>query len=337
MKVDYFMTTSRLANSGGAARQAEVDGYDAVWTAETGNDPFLPHVLAAVETERITLGTSIAVAFARNPMTLAQMGWDLNQLAGGRFVLGLGSQIKPHITKRYSMPWSDPAARMREMILAVQAIWNTWATGEALDFRGEHYTHTIMTPMFSPKHGEHGAPKVFLAGVGPLMTRTAGEVADGFFAHAFTTPDFVRDVTLPKLAEGRELGGRTDPVEVTLPALIATGDGDEAMEASIRATRERIAFYGSTPAYRPVLDHHGWGDLQPQLNSMSKQGQWAEMGDLIDDDILNGFAVVAPPGEVAAALDERYGDLVQRINFYTAAPADPDVLSSILGDVKALS
>jgi probable F420-dependent oxidoreductase len=334
MLVDTILG-NRLSRAADMARRAEEQGYDAVWSAETGNDPFLPLALAATATSHTALGTSIAVAFGRNPMTLAQMGWDLNQLSGGRFLLGLGSQIKPHIVKRYSMPWSDPAARMREMILAMQAIWRTWADGEPLDFRGEYYTHTLMTPMFTPPDRDHGAPKVFLAGVGPLMTRTAGETADGFFAHPFTTAEFLREVTVPKLAEGRALAGRTDPVTIALPSFVVTGKDDEETAAVRQAVKERVAFYGSTPAYRTVLEHHGWGELQPQLNAMSKQGQWKEMADLISDDILDAFAVVAPPDQVAERLVARFGNNVDRLTLDTSNKADPEVINSIVADLKA--
>lgn len=328
---------SRLAKAPEVAAAAEAAGYDAIWTAEVGNDPFLPLALAATSTEKITLGTSIAVAFARSPMTMAQMAWDLNELSGGRFVLGLGSQIKPHITKRYSMPWSKPAARMKELIEAMQAIWHTWETGDKLDFRGEFYTHTIMTPMFTPRHRDHGAPKVFLAGVGPLMTQVAGEVADGFLAHGFTTAEFMRDVTLPKLAEGRAKSGRTDEIEVALPGFVVTGSTEEEMAANAKATKERIAFYGSTPAYKPVLDHHGWGDLQPELNAMSKRGEWQEMGTLIDDDVLNAFAVVAEPEHLGKKMAERYTGLVDRVSFYTPSSVDADLVSGAIAELHAAS
>ncbi len=326
---------SRLDRAAEAARSGEEAGYDAVWTAEVGNDPFLPLALAAAATERVTLGTSIAVAFARSPMTMAQIAWDLNQLSNGRFVLGLGSQIKPHITKRYSMPWSDPAARMKELIEAMHAIWHTWSTGDKLDFRGDYYTHTIMTPMFTPRQREAGAPKVFLAGVGPLMTRVAGEVADGFLAHGFTTAEFLRDVTLPKLAEGRERSGRDDKIEVALPGFVVTGATEEEMAANAKLTKERIAFYGSTPAYKPVLDHHGWGDLQPELNAMSKRGEWEAMGTIIDDDVLDGFAVVAEPDQLGTKLVERYGGLVDRLSFYVPAALPAETVTSTLAQIKA--
>jgi probable F420-dependent oxidoreductase len=314
-----------------AARRIERLGYDGGWSAETSHDPFLPLAVAAEVTERLTLGTSIAVAFARNPMTLAVVARDLQVLSKGRFVLGLGSQIKPHITKRYSMPWSHPAPRMRELISAIRAIWSTWDTGAPLAFRGDFYTHTLMTPMFEPGPNPHGDPKVLLAAVGGLMTEVAGEVGDGLLVHAFTTERYLREVTLPALERGAARAGksRTD-LTVSYPGFIVTGRTDEEMAAASVRTREQIAFYASTPAYRPVLELHGWGELQTELNVMSKRGEWQRMGQLIDDEVLDAFAVVAPPEEVAAAVTKRFGTLVDRFGFYTPYAIDEDQLEAML-------
>ncbi len=327
--------SSNLAKAADNAKAAEDGGYDAVWTAETSHDPFFPLTLAAPATESITLGTSIAVAFARNPMLLANIGHDLNALSEGRFVLGLGSQIKPHITKRFSMEWSKPAARMREMVQACHAIWDCWQDGTKLDFRGDFYQHTLMTPFFNPGPNPHGKPRVYVAGVGPLMTRVAGEVCDGFFCHPFTTSEFLRDVTIPNLQAGREISGRSaDDFEVCLPAFVVTGSTEESMEANKLAVRKQISFYGSTPSYRPVLEHHGWGELQGELNALSKQGEWDTMAGLIDDDVLDAFAVVAEPGDVAAGLTSRYGDTVQRLSFNTMGSDDGGVLDQVRAELK---
>src|SRR5688500_11757154 len=205
-----------LSGAGAAAKELEDQGYDGIWTAETAHDPFFPLLLAAQETERVELGTGIAVAFARNPMNLAQIGWDLQAASQGRFILGLGSQIKPHITKRFSMPWSSPAARMREMILAIRAIWASWNDGTKLDFQGDFYTHTLMTPFFNPGPNPHGNAKIALAGVGEKMTEAAGEVADGFLCHGFTTERYLREITLPALERGAARAGRpVDQIEVS--------------------------------------------------------------------------------------------------------------------------
>ncbi|MCY3806010.1 MAG: TIGR03617 family F420-dependent LLM class oxidoreductase [bacterium] len=300
------------------ARQLEEGGYDGGWTSETNHDPFLPLVAAAQHTEHLELGTNIAVAFARNPMTTAHAAWDLQLLSGGRFILGLGSQIKPHITRRFSMPWSRPAARMREYIEALHAIWDAWETGGKLNFRGDFYQHTLTNPMFVPPPQPHRRPDVYLAAVGPLMTRTAGQVADGLHCHGFTTADYVRDVTLPALREGEAAGGRPGgEVRVSLLAMAVAADTAEAFEEHCRTMRMRIAFYGSTPAYRGVLEHHGWGDAQTELHALSVKGRWAEMADVIDDEMLHTIAAVGTPAEAAAILAERYGDLVDRLTLVT--------------------
>ncbi len=298
------------------ARSVEAAGYDGVWSAELDHDPFLPLVLAAEHTSRVQIGTSIAVAFARNPMILANLGWDLQAYSGGRFILGLGSQIKPHITKRFSMPWSRPAARMKEMVEAVKAIWESWETEERLNFRGDFYRHTLMTPMFSPGANPFGPPPVHLAAVGDLMTEVAGESADGWISHTFSTPSYMREVSLPALERGATRAGR-DPmeIEVSMPETIVTGETEEEMASAAQAARQRLAFYGSTPAYRPVLEHHGWGDAQYDLTRMSVQGQWVEMADVIDDTMLGTFGVVAEPQHLASAVASSYGGLIDRLSF----------------------
>ncbi len=297
-----------------AIRALEETGYDGAITAETSNDPFLPLLIAAEHSDRIELITSIAVAFSRNPMLLAQIGHDLNHYSKGRFVLGLGSQIRAHITKRFSMPWSKPAARMRELILEMRAIWDCWYEKKPLQFRGEFYTHTLMTPMFTPTRTEYGPPRVFLAAVGPLMTQAAGEVADGLIVHSFTTARYMREVTLPALEKGlAKAGRRRQDFEIAYPAFVVSGADERAYQAARQGVAGQIAFYGSTPAYKGVLDLHGWGELQGELNVLSKQGQWAEMGTRISDDILEEFAVVATPGQVVPTLKARYEGLVDRV------------------------
>ncbi|HEX4901949.1 MAG TPA: LLM class F420-dependent oxidoreductase [Acidimicrobiales bacterium] len=334
MKIDGGIGLD-LEKAAQQAMDAEEFGYDGVWVPETSRDPFLPLLLAAEHTERLEIGTSIAVAFARSPMTLANTAYDLTQYSKGRFILGLGSQIKPHITKRFSMEWSKPAARMRELVLAMHAIWDSWMTGAKLDFRGDFYTHTLMTPFFNPGPHEHGLPRVFLAGVGPLMTEVAGEVCDGFFCHGFTTERYLREVTLPALEEGRRKAGKTmQGFEVCGPSFVVTGSNEQELEAAKVGTRQQIAFYGSTPAYRPVLELHGWGDLQTELNLLSKEGRWDDMGTLIDDEILNTFAVVGEPEQIGPELQKRYGDVISRISFYAPYAADRDRWRRVLDDIK---
>ena len=313
------------------AKKAEESGYDGVWSAETNHDPFLPIAVGAAATEKLEFGTGIAVAFARNPMTLAVLANDLQLLTQGRFMLGMGSQIKPHITKRFSMPWSHPAPRMRELILAIRAIWKTWETGEPLAFRGEFYTHTLMTPFFNPGPNPFGNPKILLAAVGELMTEVAGEVGDGFLVHGFSTERYLREVSLPALERGAAKAGKTRlDLTVSYPGFVVTGPDEQSTEAAAKGVREQIAFYGSTPAYRPVLELHGWGDLQPELNTLSKRGEWVKMGELIDDDILNAFAVVAPLDQVATEVRNRFEGLVDRFSFYAPYKVDPEMWKSVL-------
>ena len=312
MKVDGAVGW-QLDKAGAEARALEEMGYSGIMSAETGHDPFFPLLMAAQTTGKVDLMTSIAVAFARSPMTLANVGHDLNAASKGRFVLGLGSQIRPHITKRFSMPWSNPAPRMREFILAMRAIWANWHEGEPLQFTGKFYRHTLMTPFFTPTDTEYGPPRVFLAAVGPLMTEVAGEVADGVFVHAFTTEKYLREVTLPALERGwAKAGKKREDFEISYPAFVVTGQTGEEMAKAEVLTRRQIAFYGSTPAYRPVLESVGAGELQPELNAMSKQGRWEEMGNLIGDDLLNDFAVVGEPQRIPSMFKERFGDVVDR-------------------------
>jgi probable F420-dependent oxidoreductase len=313
------------------AVKAEKSGYDGVWSAETNHDPFLPIAVGAAATEHLEFGTGIAVAFARNPMTLAVQANDLQLLTNGRFMLGMGSQIKPHITKRFSMPWSHPAPRMRELVLAIRAIWKTWETGEPLAFRGEFYTHTLMTPFFNPGPNPHGNPKILLAGVGEHMTEVAGEVADGFLVHGFTTERYLREVSLPALERGAAKAGKSRAdLTISYPGFVVTGPDEQSMAAAAKGAREQIAFYASTPAYRPVLEVHGWGDLQPELNTLSKRGEWVKMGELIDDDVLNAFAIVAPLDKVAGEVQTRFGDVIDRFSFYAPYKVDPEMWAGVV-------
>lgn len=294
-----------------AIAELEQRGYDAAFSAEINNDPFFPLVLAAEHSKNIALTTAISVAFARNPMTVANLAWDLNQYSKGRFTIGLGSQIKPHITRRFSMPWSAPAARMREFILAMRAIWDCWETGGKLEFNGKFYQHTLMTPMFTPTRRDYGAPGVNLAAVGPLMTEVAAEVANGVIAHGFTNVKYLQEVTLPAVQRGLEKSGRKrEDFDISVPVMVVTGANEEAFQQSRLAVQHQLGFYASTPAYRPVLDVHGWGELQTEANQLTREGRWDELGALITDDILNTFAVVSESIEqVPSLLKERYGGL----------------------------
>ncbi|GLZ40329.1 TIGR03617 family F420-dependent LLM class oxidoreductase [Actinokineospora sp. NBRC 105648] len=328
MRLDSGGYAATVTEAADAVATAERAGYDGAWIAETQIDPFIGAAVAAERTERIEVVTGIAVAFARNPMTVAVQANDLQLLSGGRFVLGLGSQVKPHITKRFGMPWSAPAARMREFVLAVRAIWEAFETGERLRFLGEYYTHTLMTPFFNPGPNTHGNPPIFLAAVGERMTEVAGEVADGLLCHGFSTERYLREVTLPAVKRGRAKVGKTlDGFEISGPSFVASGTTEAELAGAITEVRKQIAFYGSTPAYRGVLELHGWGELQDDLNALSKRGQWDEMTALIDDDVLNTFAVVGSPAAAAAEIRRRYGDVASRMTVtppVAAALGDPD-------------
>jgi probable F420-dependent oxidoreductase len=310
VKIDAALHTTDLMKVPDAARAIEANGYDGIFSFEGGHNALFPLLLCAEHTERVQLTTSVVIAFARSPMTLAQEAYDLQLASHGRFRVGLGTQIKPHIEKRFSMPWSKPVERMREFVLAMRAIWSSWNDGTKLDFRGEFYTHTLMTPFFNPGHSPYGVPGIILGGVGPRMTEVAGEVADGFMVHPFSTEKFMRETTLPALERGLARSGRVlADLEVSFPLGIATSDTERD------ALRPRLAFYGSTPAYKVVLDAHGWGDLQPELNRLSKQGDWAAMSSLVTDEMVDTFAVCGAPEEIGPIVRKRYGDLVQRVSF----------------------
>lgn len=326
---------SDLRRAPQVARDLEREGFDGCWTGEINHDPFLPMLLAAEHSDRLDIGTSIAVAFARSPMTLANLGWDLQAYSQGRFILGLGTQIQPHIEKRFSMPWSHPVRRMREFILALHAIWDCWQHGTKLDFDGEFYTHRLMTPMFTPESQPHGTPPIFLAAVGERMTEMCGEVADGLLAHAFTTRRYLDEVTLPTLQRGLARAGRSrNDVAVACPIFLVTGIDEASMAAAAVATRKQIAFYASTPAYRPVLDLHGWGELQTDLRQLSLDGRWDEMGTLIDDDMLAAFAVVAPADSLADALAQRCEGAIDRVMPAFPSGLPRDIVTDVLAQLR---
>ena len=317
MKIDVPIAYD-LNVVGSQAKELEQAGFAGLFTTETNHDPFLPLATAAQATKHVDLITSIAVAFARTPMNIAYVAHDLNSVARGRFILGLGSQIQPHITKRFSMPWSRPAARMREFIQALHAIWRAWYSGERLAFRGEFYRHSLMTPFFTPDNVEYGAPRVFLAAVGPLMTQVAGEVADGLIVHPFTTLEYLHDVTFPALERGLAISGRKrDQFEISMQPLIATGADAKKLNSEKIAVKQQLAFYASTPAYKNVLESVALGDLQEQLNALSKQGRWVEMGELFSEDHLGHFAVVAEPQQLPSLMDERFRKFADRISIYS--------------------
>jgi len=298
-----------------AAKKAEAAGYRGVWMPEMKHDPFPLLAMCAQNTRTVDLGTNIAVAFARNPMTTAVLANDLQLYSRGRFMLGLGSQVKAHISRRFCMPWSAPAERMRDYVLAIRAIWGSWRTGERLDYEGKFYQHTLMPPFFDPGPNPHGNPPVLLAGVGPKMSRVAGEVADGFLLHSFTTERYLSSVTLPALIAGRAAAGREDldGFQISGAVFVVTGETEAARAAADAAVRGRIAFYASTPAYLPVLQTHGWEGVGDELRAMIKADRWSQLGEVIDDEMLDAFAVVADPPDVARALTDRFGSVLKRV------------------------
>ncbi|MER6146670.1 TIGR03617 family F420-dependent LLM class oxidoreductase [Streptomyces hirsutus] len=334
--VDTALPIRGGADPAAAARTAEEAGYDAVWASELDRDPFLQLAVASTATERIGLGTGIAVAFARNPMNVASMAHDLQRLSQGRFMLGLGTQVRAHITRRFSMPWSQPAARMREYVLALRAIWSAWETAERLAFEGRFYTHTLMTPMFTPAPHGHGTPPVVVAAVGDLMTEVAGEVGDGVLFHSFLTERYLREHTLAALRRGRDKSPRPDFQRVGGP-FVATGTTPEQISAAAEATRSQIAFYASTPSYRPVLEAHGWGGLGERLHALSRAGDWKTMTAAVDDEVLHEFAAVGTPEEAAGILAARYGDVFDRFTLVTPYDLDEAARARVAARLRELT
>ncbi len=326
-----------LARVSVEATRYEALGFDGVASQETAHDPFLPLVLAAEHTTKLRLMTAIAVAFARSPMTLAHLAHDLNALSNGRFILGLGSQVKAHIERRFSMPWSHPAPRMREMVQAIRAIFATWYDGQKLAFEGQFYRHNLTSPTFTPNDTQAGKPPIFVAAVGPQMTETAGAVADGLIIHPFTTESYLRKVTLPHLKVGLRSAERSSTAcRTCLAPFIVTGRNEEELARGRQLTAARIAFYASTPTYRTVLEQHGWGELQSRLHALTRQGRWAELGSLITDEVLHQFAVVGTVTEIAPQIWRRFGDLITDFSL-TTEYLDTEILSEIARALRQLS
>ncbi|MGY1601277.1 TIGR03617 family F420-dependent LLM class oxidoreductase [Geodermatophilus sp. SYSU D00815] len=337
MLLDAALLSTGIDDVPATARELEARGYAGIWASEVAHDPFLLLHSAGAATTRPTIGTAIAVAFARSPMTLASTAHDLQRYTRGRFVLGLGTQVRAHVERRFSMPWGSPVARMREFVGALRAIWTAWQEGIPLRFEGEYYRHTLMTPMFSPPAHEWGAPPVYLAAVGPAMTRLVGEVADGLLVHGFTTARYLRERTLPALEEGLAAAGRSRAdVTVNLPGLVVTGRTDDELAAAAAAVKGTIAFYGSTPAYRPVLELHGWAALGEELHALSvsrREDKWTAMRDLVPDEVLAAFAVVGTPEELGRLVRERFGGVVDRFSVYASYPSSLDLWDPLLADL----
>jgi len=322
MKVDAFLTEPELSTIAGLAPAYELAGYDGLFLGETRCDPFLPLTIAAEHTSRMDLGTGIAVALPRSPMHLASTGYELQRYTEGRHILGLGSQVRAHVERRFSADFSPPARRMAELVRGIRAVWSCWENDEPLDFRGEFYTLTLMTPFFRPRRSEFGLPGIYLAAVGDVMTETAGAVADGVFLHPFSTPHYIATRSLPALARGRAKSDHADGrFEVAASVFVATGDTEEEVSEQTASVREQLAFYGSTPAYRPVLEAHGWPGVQEELQRLAAARRWSDMAAVIDDSVLDAFCVRGHRGDVAGEIVRRYATLVDRISFYTPEAA----------------
>jgi probable F420-dependent oxidoreductase len=311
-------------------------GYDRAFSFEAKHDPFVPLAVAGEHTSTIELGTAIAIAFARTPMTLANTAWDLQTVTGGRFVLGLGSQIRPHIEQRYSMPWSQPVARMRELVAGIRAIWESWQDGSRLCFEGDFYTHTRMIPAFDPGPNAYGPPRILTAGFGPKMTAVAGEVADGFLVHPVNSRRSLLELTQPAIEEGVRRAGR-DPkdLEIVCVTTIVTGRTEDALTRSREAVREQLAFYGTTPAYLPVFELHGYGALHPELQRLAREDRWQEMAGLVDDDLIETIAVVGEPHEIAPKIRERLAGISDSVSLVNNRAPDPHSFAEVVADLHA--
>lgn len=336
--LDTTLIEKDLLRAGDRAVEAEASGMDAAWCTETGIDVFLQAYEVSRRTERIDVGTAIAVALARNPMTVAYTAWGIADVSAGRFTLGLGSQVRPHIERRFSMPWDKPVGQMREFVLALRAIWESWRTGDRLAFEGEHYQHTLMSPFWAPQQHDHRIP-IHLAAVGPKMVEMAAEVADGIILHTFTNQAYLEEVTYPAIQRGLARSGRSmSDLEISLPTFMVMGDSEEDILARREQVAAQLAFYASTPAYRPVLDAIGYGDLQPQLTVLSKSGDWAAATRLLPPELIDHFALQGRPEDMPALAQRRLGAAVSRTSSYYGWPSvDAERLRAIAADFHAPS
>ncbi len=317
MKFDVNIFPTDLNGAGDLAREVEEHGFDGLWTSETGHNPFFPLTHAAAVTRRISLGTAVAIAFPRSPMVMAQTAWDLAGQSDGRFILGLGTQVKAHITKRFSTGWTPPVPRLREYIESLRAIWATFQTNAPLRYVGEQYRFTLMTPFFTPGPIKTPDIPIYIAGVNDGLCRLAGELCQGFHVHPFHSVRYLKELIIPNIERGAAKAGRTRAdCALTCAIFVVTGKNAEEIQNNSTFVRSQIAFYASTPSYSPVMEKHGWLDLHQQLNAMSREGRWFEMGALISDDMLREFAVIAPVDELAHAVRERYTGLLDRVGYY---------------------
>jgi probable F420-dependent oxidoreductase len=323
MKLDTQLGHRGLATVAEEARKYERMGFDGAWTFEAGHDPFLPIALAAQATERLQLGTNIAVAFARSPMSMAQAAWDVQALSKGRFHLGLGTQVRAHIERRYSMPYEPPVSRLLDYVRCLRAIWQTFQKGDKPAYEGPYYRFTLMNPMFSGGPIDHPRIPIWFAGVNPGMCRATGEVADGFHAHPLHSVSYLREVVMPEIAAGAKRAGRSaSDVQLYVPVFAATGDTQAEQDRSLEEARRQISFYGSTPSYRAVFDHLGHGALAHELSALARRGEWAAMVKLVPDALVERVAVIEKRSSLAAAIRKRYDGILDRVSLY--APIRPD-------------
>jgi probable F420-dependent oxidoreductase len=317
MKFDITLNTADLRAVPKLAAEAEALGVDGVWTTETAHNPFLPATHAIAATTRLEVGTGIALAFPRSPMVTAQIAWDLAAQSDGRFILGLGTQVKAHITRRFSTAWDSPGPRLRDYILSMRAIWANWQNNKPLRYKGEFYEFTLMTPFFAPSPIAKPDIPIYIAGVNPYLCKLAGELCQGFHVHPFHTRRYLTEVILPNIEQGATEANRTRAdVQTSCAIFVATGANPAEIENNSNAMKAQIAFYASTPSYEAVMALHGWGALAEQLNAMSRQNRWLEMATLISDEMLHEFAVVAPYDELPSRVRERYNGLLDRIGYY---------------------
>jgi len=337
VKVDFYYPPSPPEGAAEAARTAVELGYDGFFSAETQYDPFLPLAIASAQEPDLEVGTAIAVAFPRSPMVVAMTAWDLARMSRGKFMLGLGTQVRAHIVRRFSTTWDSPVPRLREYIQALRAIWGSWQNSVPLDFKGDFYQFSLMTPFFDPGPIPSPDVPVYIAGVGPYLSRLAGELCQGFHVHPFHTVRYLDEVVLPGIRSGAETTGRgVEDVERVTTIFIMTGETDSEIEQAMAPVRQQISFYASTPSYQPVLEANGW-DFGAELTAMSKRGQWAEMSDLVPDEAVLTVGVAAPIDRLAEAIRERYGDRVQRVGFYTIGSSldtNPDALTEVIRRLK---
>lgn len=328
MRVLTSISGNSLNEAGKIAATLENHGFTGITSQENRHDAFLPLAIAATHTEKLELRTSISIAFARSPMSSAMMAWDIQQASNGRFTLGLGSQVKGHNLRRFSVTWSPPAPRMREYVQAVRAIWDCWQNDSKLDYQGEHYQFTLMTPNFTPEKLTGPLPRIEIAAVGPVMLKVAAEECDGVMLHGFCTRKYLEQAVMPRLERGLERSNRTrSQFEISGGGFVATGEDDEAVAKMFEWIRMRVGFYGSTPSYWPVFEAHGLEDLGHKLNDMSKKGQWDEMTSEISDDVVHLFAAVGRHDQLVDVLSERFSDLVDIVSLPLDTP--PDVVQEV--------